>query len=267
MRFMNLDDCYSDPERVVVTAHRGFSGEYPENTMVAFQKAAELGSDLIEFDIRGTCDNVPVILHDQSLDRTSDGTGSPNACTLEELREFNFSWYAGSGCDGGCRLEAPAYSAMPIPTFQDVLEAFRGQVGMNIQVYETVEPLLSEICRLYDAYDMYEQGYLSMSSFEEAEQVRSINPRIELCILQGQGLMTPAALELHKAFGVTYIQPGRADVDPDLCQAARALDLRANMFFSNTDADHRRYIGYGLQGILTDFPPILLKTLRDLRRA
>ena len=70
-----LQALYADPDKVVITAHRGFSGQYPENTILAFEKALDLGVDLIEFDLYGSKDNVPVVLHDRTLDRTSNGTG------------------------------------------------------------------------------------------------------------------------------------------------------------------------------------------------
>jgi len=263
MPTFRLRELYEAPESVVVTAHRGFSGQYPENTLLAFEQAVLLGADLLEFDIRGTKDHVPIVLHDETLDRTSDGKGSPNLYTLKELRTFNCSYWQGAHGDGR-RLAAPAVAGATIPTLREVLVAFKNRVGFNIQVYESGEPLLSEICRLYDEYDLYEQGYLSMSTFEEAELVRAINPRIELCVLGSQGRMDLAALQKLKAFGCTCIQPWRDEVTPEFCRMVRELGLYANMFYSNTDADNRRYIGYGLKGILTDYPDVLMKTLKDM---
>lgn len=78
---------------ITVAAHRGFSSKYPENTLLAFQKAAENAVDMIEFDLRLSKDNVVVIIHDDTVDRTTNGTGKVNELTLKELKELD----AGNG--------------------------------------------------------------------------------------------------------------------------------------------------------------------------
>ena len=75
-----------------VFGHRGFSGEYPENTMLAFKKAVEAGCDGIELDVQLTKDLVPVIMHDEKVDRTTDGTGCIYDMTYDELRRLDCSY-------------------------------------------------------------------------------------------------------------------------------------------------------------------------------
>ena len=88
-----------------VFGHRGCSGTYPENTMLSFQKAVEAGVDGMEFDLHLTKDNRMVIIHDETIDRTSNGSGTIRDMTLEELRQYDFSAsFAGQ------------YGFCPIPT-------------------------------------------------------------------------------------------------------------------------------------------------------
>jgi glycerophosphoryl diester phosphodiesterase len=261
-----LKSLYQDPERIVVTAHRGFSGEYPENTLLAFRKAIELKVDIIEFDIRGTRDDVPIILHDETVDRTTNGTGSPRDFSLKELQRLNASHWQGAHSTGE-RLSEPAYSEVIIPTFEEVLQETKGKVGLNIQLYDTAEPLLTKICQLFHSYDLYDSGYLTVSTFQEVHQIRAINPQIEICVLEDQWNLTPEDLKRHVDIGLTFIQPGRQSTTPELCEAIQENKLCANMFYSNTDKDNRRYIDMGLQGILTDYPNILIQTIRDLKAA
>ncbi len=258
-----LKSLYEDPQRVVVTAHRGFSGKYPENTLLAFAKAIELNVDLIEFDIRGTSDHVPIILHDETVDRTTNGTGPLRNFTLKELRQLNASHYQGAHATGQ-RLSEPAYSDTIIPTFEEVLQETKGKVGLNIQLYDTVEPLLTKICHLFHSYDLYDSSYLTVSTFQEVHQIRAINPQIEICVLEDQWKLTPEDLKKHVDLGLTFIQPGRQSTTPELCQAIQENGLCANMFYSNTDEDNRRYIAMGLRGILTDYPNILIQTIKNL---
>ena len=91
-----------------VVAHRGYSGRYPENTMLAFQKAVEAGCDEIELDVQLTKDDVVVVLHDERIDRTTDGAGYVRDYTYEELKQFS----AAKCWDG-------KYDRMAIPTFEE----------------------------------------------------------------------------------------------------------------------------------------------------
>ncbi|MBN1555104.1 MAG: hypothetical protein JXA11_10180 [Phycisphaerae bacterium] len=258
---MKLDDCYQ--KNVVVTAHRGFSGNFPENTLLAFQKAMELGVDLIEFDLRGTKDHVPVVLHDATIDRTSDGTGPLEQFTLAEVRRFNFSHFFGPYHEGEHR-EEPAFPDVTIPTFQEVLELAAGRVCMNIQVYDASPAVLPKICELYRQYDLYEQAYLSMSTFADGQAVRELDPAVELCILEDRVEITVDRLQRQKQFGVQYYQPRRKQLSPDICRLVNDMGFRSNVFYSNTDEDNRQLIEWGQQGILTDRPDVLLETIQDL---
>ncbi len=266
MFVMPFNRLYEDPDKMVVTAHRGWSGRYPENTLLAFREALKLGVEMIEFDLQGSSDDVPILLHDPTLDRTTNGQGSPRRYTLAELKRLNAShWQPTFG--SGYRAEPPVYADVTIPTFEEVLQLVGRSVGLNIHVKTVTpsdRPLLVEICRLYDRYGLYDQGYLTMNSFAEAEMVRALNPRIQLCVLEGQDRITPDGIRKHPAFGACCMQPWREQVTPELCEAARVLGMPLNMFYSLSDADHRRFIGYGLRGILTDHPDILQHTVASL---
>lgn len=95
-----------DPLARPVIAHRGASGQFPENTLLAFREAVAQGADAVELDVRLTLDGVPVVMHDATLERTTDGVGGVGECTLEALR----------GVDAG--------RGEPVPTLEAVLEAF-----------------------------------------------------------------------------------------------------------------------------------------------
>ncbi|MCR2822953.1 glycerophosphodiester phosphodiesterase family protein [Lederbergia panacisoli] len=74
---------------LIIAAHRGFSSKYPENTLMAFQKAVDVGVDMIEFDLRLSKDNEVVIIHDRTVDRTTNGSGKVSEFTLKELKELD----------------------------------------------------------------------------------------------------------------------------------------------------------------------------------
>ena len=141
LKHRNLEELYRKTERTIVTAHRGFSGRYPENTLTAMREAIRAGADIIEFDLRPTADGIPVLLHDPTLDRTSNAHGCPEDYTLKELKKFNFSYFRG-GHETGKRMEEPEYPEMPIPTFEEVLSELKNEVFMNIQLTRPSDPFM-----------------------------------------------------------------------------------------------------------------------------
>ena len=97
-------------EMTEVWCHRGYSGRYPENTMLAFQKAVETGAEGIELDVQLTRDGEVIVLHDETLDRTTDGTGPVAQMDLKTLQTYN----AGK--------KFPEFGAQTVPTFREYLE-------------------------------------------------------------------------------------------------------------------------------------------------
>ncbi|MEE9308645.1 MAG: glycerophosphodiester phosphodiesterase family protein [Spirochaetia bacterium] len=262
MKSKRLSDLYLDPRRIVVTAHRGFSAKYPENTIPAFIAAVESGADIIEFDLRGTRDRIPVVLHDPHLQHTSDGSGNVGDYSLTQLKEMDFSYHWKQG--GNDPLLLGSTTRVPIPTFEESLQAIPESVGLNIQVKETEAHLVGTICGLFDSYDLYKRAYLTVSTFPDAAAVRGMNPKIDLCVLERKFPLDYTMLQRMKEFGCRFLQPHRRDVTSQLCRRIREMGFWANLFYSNTDQDNRRFIGYGIQGILTDAPDILIHTIRDL---
>jgi glycerophosphoryl diester phosphodiesterase len=262
MKSKCLSDLYQDPRRIVVTAHRGFSAKYPENTIPALVAAVGTGADIIEFDLRATRDGTPVVLHDSQLQRTSNDSGYVHDYSLVELKELDFSHrWKQKGNDP--RLLGSS-AKVPIPTFEETLQAIPESMGLNIQVKESDPQLLDRICSIFHRYDLYLRAYLTVSTFSDAEAVRGKNPKIDLCVLERNLQLDLTLLRRMRDFGCRFLQPHRRDVTPQLCRQIREMSLWANMYYSNTDRDNRRFIGYGIQGILTDAPDILVHTIRDL---
>ena len=243
-----LTDLYSDPAHFMITAHRGASFEFPENTALSMRKAIEAGADMIEFDLRGTADGIPVLLHDETLRRTSNGDGMPEEYPLSELKKLNFSFWLQMA-----RRETPVYEKMEIPTFEEILAEFRDKVAMNIQVYAKSDAVLREICRLFRKYDMYDRGYFTIYP-ELIEPVRAIDPEIELCTTRGwKERSLPETLKLcREADHCRFVQPIREFSDETTFRLMRELGLRGNVFFTDDPGEMRRLRSIGAQGILTN---------------
>lgn len=107
-------------EKVLVVAHRGDWRNAPENSLQAFKNCIDMGVDMIEIDLKKTKDNQLVIMHDETIDRTTDGKGKPSDYTLEEIRKFHLK-------NG---LGRPTFH--PIPTLEEVLNLAKGKILINI---------------------------------------------------------------------------------------------------------------------------------------
>ncbi len=256
MKSVSLTELYRELKgvRPVRIAHRGASGLYPENTLLAMRKALDLGADMIEFDLRLTKDGVPILQHDRVIDRNSTGKGEPALYTLEELRKFNFS----------VMKNEPVYESMRVATFEEVLEEFHDRVTMNIQVYVTSEPGLRTICSLYRKYEMFDRGFLAVGH-EAARMVRRIDPEVEVAILgPSDQRALPEEIRRCAEFGCRFFQPFRDFLRPETFACAEELGMYGNVFFSDTDVLNRRLIAAGAAGILTNRMDLLRETCEAL---
>lgn len=128
-----------------IFAHRGYSAKYPENTMIAFKKAIEYHSDGIETDVHKTKDGKLVLIHDESIDRTSNGTGMIKDMTYDELNQYNYGYYD---------------TKTDLPLLSELLELVKeNNILLNIELktdnyhYEGIEKDVLEMVKSYDLLD------------------------------------------------------------------------------------------------------------------
>ena len=254
MNDSSLKELYSTDGKIVVASHRGFSAEFPENTLLAFEKAVEAGTDIVEFDVRLSRDGVPVILHDDTMDRTTDGHGPLADYTFAELKRLNASFWRGCH-DTGVRLDRPLLPDVRMPSLEEALAALAGRVFLNIQVCCPPEGW-DAVAAAYARHELYGRAFLMVESFVAAEAFRRIDPAIDLCVGEDRG-----NLRRHKEFGLTFIQPFWESVDAAFCREIKRLGLCANMYYSNTAEGNQRYLEMGLRGIMTDNPVLLAASI------
>ena len=135
--FFNLEN-----DRPFVIAHRGGAGLYPENTLYAFQKATELGVDVLEIDVRNTSDGTLVVLHDAKVDRTTDGSGNVNQMTFSEVKKLNagYRWTSDQGATFPFRA-----SGITIPTLREIFAAFP-KMKFNIEPKQAAPSIVKPLC-------------------------------------------------------------------------------------------------------------------------
>ncbi len=156
---------------ITIVAHRGWSGEAPENTIAAFKLAlTDPDIAIIELDVHLSKDGVPVVIHDHTLDRTTSGTGPVKAYTLEELRQLDAgSWFA------------PQFAAELIPTLEEVLQLAKGRCKLHVELktmgdeYEGIE---EEVIAIIHRHGMKETVVLSSFNHDSMKRANEIDPSI-----------------------------------------------------------------------------------------
>ena len=143
---------------VANVAHRGASGNYPENTLIAFQKALEIGVDEIELDLYLTKDDHLIVMHDSTVDRTTDGTGVIAELTLTEIRAL----------DAG-RVFGERFRGERVPTWEEALDLVQGKVGLNVHLKEGGHPdghYERKVAKALRDFQMVENSIMTCSDAE-----------------------------------------------------------------------------------------------------
>lgn len=247
-------------------AHRGGAGLAPENTMAAFRHAVESwDADILEMDVRLTADGRVAVIHDETVDRTTDGTGRLSAMSWAQAREldagFRFADRAGRRAFRGCGVR--------LPLFEEVLDAFPDtRIVVEPKAPEAAAPLVRTI-RAAGAEDRVLVGAEFGATRAGARGYRgpwgaSRRQVARFWILHHLGLAgccyAPQAdgFQLPERSGLLRV------VTPRLVRAARAANMPVFVWTVNDPADMRRLLQWGVDGIMTDRPDLLAGVLADV---
>lgn len=235
-----------------IFAHRGFSGEYPENTMLAFIKAEETGCDGIELDVQLTKDGVMVLIHDESIDRTSDGTGLVRDYTYQELLLFDFS---GKFTD--------KFGVQRIPTFQEYLEWVKEkdiitniELKNNVYYYTGLEEMVLEAVKKHGLIDR-----VLISSFNHVSvlKCRRLAPEIRTAFLTETSFGNAGRYVSEN--GVDYYHPKRKWLTKEEIENCHKHGVEVNVWTVNTEEDLQNVQECGVDGIFTNYPELCLNQL------
>lgn len=242
------------PDRPLNIAHRGASRVAPQNTLAAFEKALQIGADGIEFDVRLCADGVPVVIHDATVDATTDGTGRVEAMGLAALKQLD----AGSSF-------APAFAGTPIPTLAEVLEAVEGDVLLNVELKAPDlrdRGLEQAVVDVIEQHGMEEQVLLSSFNPLALRRVQQIDPHLATGLLYTRPAWAARGLaSLMMVQPLAALHPHRAIVDEQHIGWAKAHRVRLHVWTVDDPSEMRRLIDMGVNGIITNRPDVLRRIL------
>ena len=225
-------------------AHRGASGSAPENTLAAFKKAIEIGVDAVELDLHGTADGEVVVIHDSSLDRTTNLCGDINETTLETIQS----------ADAGGWFDAE-FAGEPLPTLVEALECIAKD---TIAVLEIKDPLIAEAV-VSKIHETDTRDLTVVISFHTAvlEAVRALEPRISTGWLVGSHNEHASSVQLCQQLG--ELGSSLLNVNHQLITAEFAYEIRRRgiaLWCWTVDDIARMHEMrmFGVQGITSNYP-------------
>lgn len=229
----------------VTAAHRGYSSVNPENTLAAYAAAMKAGADYVEIDVHTTADDVPVVIHDQTVDRTTDGTGDV---------EFLRSPYIGS-LDAGSWF-SPAFAGERVPTFAQVLDLMdtgSSDLLLEIKGPETREEVNRTVDMILEA-GLEDRVVLQSFDEEALEYAYDRAPQIPLGLLRSTLDADPVATaeRLH----ATYYNPSAAQLAsrPSVVEDLNAAGIGVFVWTVDSAADWSRFTDLGVEGMITNRP-------------
>lgn len=236
----------------MIYAHRGASGHAPENTLEAFRLAMEMGADGFELDVHMSKDGELVVIHDETVDRTTDGTGFVKDLTLAQLKALD----ARNGMD--------AYANARIPTLAEVFDLIRDThhiVNVEVKTDECFYPMIEEKCLALAAEKGVEDRVI-YSSFNHHTllKLRQLKPDAKLGMLFGDIMVNP--WEYAEQLNVDYLHPMKMNIYiPEFSESAEKAGYGVNLWTVN-DAQTIAFCLEKEVGIITNYPDLAV-SLRD----
>ncbi|RJE87824.1 glycerophosphodiester phosphodiesterase [Paenibacillus sp. 1011MAR3C5] len=245
-------------QQTINFAHRGASAYCPENTIAAFRHAIELGATGIETDVQRTKDGRLVLIHDESLKRTA---GDPRLVKDVEYGEL-------AGLDAGSWFSA-SFAEERVPLLEELLELAKNtELILNLELKNGVVPyegIEAEVISMVQAYGMSERILISSFNHYSLVQCKKIAPGIKTGILYMEGLYQP--WEYAKSIQADALHAYKFAVLPQWVQEAAGHGIAYHPFTVNEENELERLVGFGVSGIITDYPDRLNALLRRSERS
>lgn len=245
----------NDKSTFSVIAHRGASYYAPENTMAAFNLAYEMGADMIEIDVLLSSDQIPVVLHDPKLKRTTNGKGKVENFALEDLKKLDAgSWFSSE------------FKNEKIPTLKELLQWASGKIALNIEIKpeaateDAVDGIEAKSIQLVKKFGMEQHVVFSSFDYRVVERIKNIDPKLITALLYNKkSSQKKSPVFLAKKYQVDSINLRWSEVYPKRIEQLREYKIPVWVYTVNEPALMKRLIDQGVSGIFSDRPDLLRK--------
>lgn len=243
-----------------VIAHRGWSGSYPENTLIGLHEAIKLGCHMIEFDVTLTKDRKPIIIHDKTLSRTTNGYGKVHKYMYKDLRKLDAgSWFH------------PKYAGTPLPSLDEILLISKGSgIMINIEIKkdnwdETLQDdsIERQIIQAIDKYNLVDKIIISSFRWGYIERIHKLAPHIKTALLHYKSTATLNPAKLKKKYGIVSFNPQEIELNKKFVIKCHDVGLKVLPFTINTYTEMEQYILMGVDGMFTNHPNRLFRFFEE----
>lgn len=236
-------------QNVEVTAHRGYSAAYPENTIPAFKGAIEIGADWIELDVQETADGEVIVMHDSNLKRTTGVDKNIWEVTYDEIKDLdNGSWFD------------IKYKAVGIPTLEEVLKVTLGKIRLNIEIKPTghEKSLEKQVVELIEKYHMENLCVVSSMKYESLQKVKAENPDIETVYITSVSYGNFTVLDDVDGYSVESMM-----LTASFVKRAHKEGKEVYVWTVNSEDTLSRVVGMGVDKVITDDPVMAKKLIYE----
>lgn len=239
----------------LIMAHRGASAYAPENTLSSFKKAVQMGADGIELDVQLSRDGHLVVIHDTSVNRTSNGKGRVRLLTLNQLKSFDFgSWFSDE------------FKNEPICTLEEVFSYLRDWDGLiNVEIkkeFLQIAPIERKVADLIEKFDRQNSTIISSFSALSLIKIKRINKALKTGILYSSSEKKP--IIYAKFLNADAIHPWYQNVSEDMRKSATHKNIKINTYTVDNPAEIKKLANLGVDGIITNVPDVALKVLKKI---
>ena len=233
---LSAGSVFAQTAQTTVIAHRGGSKQAPENTCAAI-RAGDGSADRVEFDVRTSADGQLVLMHDETVDRTTDGTGAVSNLTLVQLKAL----------DAGSKF-SPVFAGERIPTLAEALRALPRGLPPLLDCKVAAPKAVVDVLRAENALD---DAIVAYGSWDFLFEVGRIEPRIALCAA-GSGELATNTLAMLQSYGVQLVAWDKAFVTPETLAKVHSRGMR--LFVAAESTETQAFLDMGVDGIYVDDP-------------
>jgi len=237
-------------KKVEITAHRGASGTYPENTLIAMKMAIEKGADYSELDVQETSDGILVLYHDGNLKRTSN----------VDLDIWKISYDSISKLEAGAWFD-PEFKGEPVPKLEEVIDEVKGKMKLNIEIKMNghQKQLTEKVVQLVEEKDFISNCILTSFDLNAIDKVKQVNKNIKAGYILSK---IPEDRDIFNS-GIDLLSVNKRLVDKEFVKKAHKNNLEVHVWTVNKPEEMEYLIQLGVDNIITDHPEILFEIVNN----
>lgn len=241
---------FPSAHELLVVAHRGASGYAPENTMPAFQKALDLGADMIETDVQRTEDNQLVLMHDDTLSRTSNGSGRVDAHSWEEI----------SALDAGAWFASANYSGVRVPKLEELFALVQDRPGCSLLLDIKANYLGVDLVQLVKNYNLSSRVLYSASDQDILKEIKGLDPQARLApeVVQTFTSLTQSSITDYGIVNLEWNFLTRGEVP-----VLMGKNIKVFVYTLDDKDEIRAAAKYHVEGIISDYPDRVIDVLNE----